>query len=183
MSELSERTGGRAARWLRSLLHRTPLPDGFDGDLDGDERVLAGAPVAGGGHLVITTLGLWVPDGDAHRRIGWHLVSKATWDGRALTVVEADEVGTVSRREPASGSSESMLEPASGSSDGTAVLIADRAPRRFALPEPGRVPEVVHARVTRSVLHSGRDAEGNLVVRRRVPGRDGVRLQIRRSTA
>jgi len=140
-----------------------PLPEGFGGTLDGDERVLASVPVAGGGHLVVTTLGLWPPTGpdEDARRVGWHLVSKATWDGRALTVIEADEVG----------------------SDGDAVVIADRPPQRFPLPEPEQVPELVHARVTRSVLHSQRDAEGNLVVHRRVPGRDGVQMQIRRTTS
>jgi hypothetical protein len=146
--------------WLRRLLGEPP-PEGFDGALEHDERVLGSAPVAGDGQLVVTTLGLWVPSDDGSRRIGWHLVSKATWDGRVLTVIEADEA-----------------------EDATpdAVLIVDRAPQRFPLPEPGKVPELVHARVTRSVLHSQRDSDGNLVVRRRVPGRDGVRLQIRRAT-
>lgn len=146
-------------RWLRRLLGAT-LPEGFDGRLEHDERVLGSAAVAGGGLLVVTTLGLWVPGDDGPRRIGWHLVSKATWDGRALTVIEADEVEDAAP---------------------DAVQIVDRAPQRFPLPEPARVPELVHARVTRSVLHSERDAEGNLMVRRRVPGRDGVRLQIRRA--
>jgi hypothetical protein len=76
-----------------------------------------------------------------------------------LTVIEADEVGR----------------------DGDAVLIADRGPQRFALPEPASVPELVHTRVTRSVLHSERSPSGDLVVRRRVPGRDGVQIQIRRA--
>jgi len=161
ISERGERTGNRAPRWLRRLLGEPP-PDGFDGRLATDERVLGSAPVLGGGHLVLTTLGLWVPDAghDAeHRRIGWHLVSKATWNGKVLTVIEADEVGT----------------------EKAAVLIADREPRRFALPEPARVPELVHVRVTRSVLHSEQTSGGDLVVRRRVPGRDGVRVQIRRA--
>jgi hypothetical protein len=163
-------------RWLYRLLSRlitgTPLPEGFDGTLDGDERVLASAPVRGGGHLVVTTLGLWVPeDGGRHRRIGWHLVSAARWDGRVLTVVEADEVGTVSMSERG---------PAGDPVD-DAVLIADRLPLRFALAEPATVPELVHTRVTRSVLHSERRATGDLVVRRRVPGRDGVQVQVRRA--
>ncbi|HEY3261874.1 MAG TPA: hypothetical protein VGJ95_16690 [Pseudonocardiaceae bacterium] len=153
-------------RWLRRLLGDPP-PEGFDGRLGNDERVLGSAPAAGGRHLVVTTLGLWVPDTAAevedagavwYRRIGWHMISKATWNGRVLTVIEADEVGT----------------------EHDAVLIADREPRRFTLPEPAKVPELVHARVTRSVLHSERADGGDLVVRRKVPGRDGVRVQIRR---
>jgi len=150
-------------RWLRRLMRGASLPEGFGCALAGDERLLTSAPVGDGGHLVVTTLGLWVPASAAeggHRRIGWHLVSKATWDGRAMTVVEADEIGT----------------------DGNAVVIAERPPLRLVLPEPRNVPELVHARVTRSVLHSERNAAGDVVVRRRVPGRDGMLLQVRRST-
>lgn len=149
--------------WLRRVFGGGGVPEGFDGALDGDERVLASAAVSTGGHVVLTPLGLWLPDvpvdGVTHRRVGWHLVSKATWDGQALTVIEADEIGT---------------------EDG-AVLIADRAPQRLPLAEPGTVPEVVHARVTRSVLHSEQASGGGLRVQRRVPGRDGVQVQLRRS--
>jgi hypothetical protein len=77
-----------------------------------------------------------------------------------LHLVEADEIDTV----------------------GEAVLLTDRAPRRFHLPAPGHVPELVRKRVTRSVLTSERrDLAGGsaLFVRRQVPGRDGAQLQIR----
>ena len=50
-------------------------PDGFTGELEPDETVIAHAPVREG-HLVVTSLGLWVP---GPRRIGWHLISKVTW--------------------------------------------------------------------------------------------------------
>jgi hypothetical protein len=139
---------------------RDELPGGFTGELDATERVLASAATPDGRHVVVTSLGLWVPDGDAHRRIGWHLVSTARWDGRALHVIEADEVETA----------------------GSAVLLQDRAPRRIALPAPGHVPELVRKRVTRSVLATERrDVAGGsaLFVRRQVPGRDGVQLQVR----
>lgn len=180
MTERDERAGGRAPRWLRRLLggmlSGDPPPEGFDGPLASDERVLGSAPAAGG-HLVVTTLGLWVPHAEpagssdpaepddraelkqlCHRRIGWHLVSKATWNGRVLTVIEADEIGR----------------------DGDAVLIADRQPLRFTLAEPAAVPELVHARVTRSILHSERSPAGDVVVHRRIPGHDGAQLQVRR---
>jgi hypothetical protein len=105
---------------------------------------------------------LWVPGEQGHRRIGWHLISKAAWDGRTLAVVEADEIGRQDE----------------------AVLIADRPPQRFPLPEPGAIPQVVHTRVTGSVVHSERrqhpDGHGDLLIRRRVPGHDGIQLQIRR---
>lgn len=147
----------------RRLTGRSELPDGFTGRLDESERVLASAATSEGGHLVVTSFGLWVPAIDGYRRIGWHLISTARWDGRALHVIEADEAGTAG--------------PA-----GDAVLLTDRCARRYPLPAPGRVPELVHGRVARSVLASERrqlPGGSALFVRRRVPGRDGVQLQVR----
>jgi hypothetical protein len=146
--------------WWRRITGQPELPDGFTGKLDGSERVLASAATSDGGHLVVTSLGLWICEPAGDRRIGWHLVSTARWDGRMLHLVEADEIDTV----------------------GDAVLLTDRAPRRFRLPAPGHVPELVRKRVTRSVLTSERrDLAGGsaLFVRRQVPGRDGAQLQIR----
>lgn len=154
--------------WWRRLLAGSDAaaPAGFDGALDADERLLGSAPTADG-HLVASTRGLWVPEPGGHRRIGWHLVSKATWDGRALTVVEAEEAGPAEEV---------------GSAEEASVVIADLPPRRFVLAQPGPVPQLVQARVTRSVLHSERTAGGDLVVHRRVPGRDGVLTQLRRAS-
>ncbi|MCP2262449.1 hypothetical protein LX15_006186 [Streptoalloteichus tenebrarius] len=154
---------GPLRRLLARLSGTWQLPEGFPGALAEDENVLAVAEVRGGGHLVATTLGLWLPEGGTVRRVGWHLVSKATWGGGALAVVEADEV-------------EELGEA------GDAVLLADRPARRFALPDPGRVPEVVHARVTGSIRSRHRQelpGGGAWFVQRRVPGRDGVVLQVR----
>ncbi|HVV22025.1 MAG TPA: hypothetical protein VHF06_21510 [Pseudonocardiaceae bacterium] len=136
------------------------LPGDFPGRLVADERVVGVADLADGGHVVATSLGLWLPDGDGVRRIGWHLVSKATWDKGWLTVIEADETGTVSG----------------------AVLLTDRPPRRLRLAKPDRVPEVVHARVTGSIKSSHhRDLPGGgaWVVQRSVAGKDGIVLQVR----
>jgi len=145
----------------RRLTGRAELPSGFTGRLDATERVLAAAPTAGNRHVVVTTFGLWLPEGDdGYRRVGWHLVSTARWDGRALHLVEADEIGMV----------------------GPTVLLADRPARRIPLPSPGHVPEQVQQRVTRSVLASERrDIAGGsaLFVRRQVPGRDGLQRQVR----
>jgi hypothetical protein len=141
----------------RRLLGAEELPAGVTGRLAPDERVLAVAAV-GDGHLVVTSWGLWLPDG---RRVGWHLVSRAAWKGGTLTVVEAEEVGTVA---------------------GSAVLLADRPPRRLRLADPGRVPEVVHARVEGSIRsrhHRELPCGGAWFVQRKVPGRDGVVLQVR----
>ncbi len=150
---------------LRRLLHGDGLPDGFPGRLEPEERVLAMASTADGGHLVLTSWGLWIPEGDEVRRVGWHLVSRASWRNGALALVEADEV-----EEIASG-------------DGPrAVLLADRPARRFRLTEPDRVPEVVHARVEgsfRSRHHRDLPGGGAWFVQRKIAGRDGTVLQVR----
>ncbi|NUT49217.1 MAG: hypothetical protein HOV94_18210 [Saccharothrix sp.] len=129
-------------------------PEGFTGALEADERVLASAAI-GSEWLVATSHGLWLP---GPRRVGWHLVSKATWSGNALAVVEAVEDGTA----------------------GDAVLLRDLPPRRFPLESPGKVPEVVHERVTGSIKSTEHNATvGAWFVQRKVAGRDGVVLQVR----
>ncbi|ROP37794.1 hypothetical protein [Saccharothrix texasensis] len=139
-------------------------PEGFTGSLEADENVLASAPV-GAGWLVATTHGLWLPGPGqpdpgqpGPRRVGWHLISKATWSGSALAVIEAVEDGAA----------------------GGAVLLRDLAPQRFPLESPGKVPEVVHARVTGSIKSREHNATvGAWFVQRKVAGRDGVVLQVR----
>jgi hypothetical protein len=139
------------------------VPADWPGTLVADERVLSFAVLRDGGHLVATSLGLWVPDGpDAtgSRRIGWHLISKATWGEGVLAVVEAEETGTVD----------------------DAVLLADRPPRRFPVATPEHLPEAVHKRVTGSIRtrhHHDLASGGAWFVQRKVAGRDGVVLQVR----
>lgn len=145
---------------VRRLLGREELPPGFDGHLDADERVLATAPLPHGGHVVVTTLGIWLPEPSGARRVGWHHISKATWSSGTIGLAEADEVDTIEG----------------------AVLLADRPVRHLPLAEPGRVPQVVHERVTASVRTRQRlelPGGGAWVVQRKVPGRDGVVLQVR----
>ncbi|MGB9279681.1 MAG: hypothetical protein WCB57_06260 [Pseudonocardiaceae bacterium] len=149
--------------WGRVLRHFSAVPElpaGFTGTLQADEGAITVGELAGGGHLVLTRLGLWVPEGAEFRRIGWHLVSKAVWDTSSLVVTEAVTTGTVDE----------------------AVLLADLPPRRFALAQPGTVPEVVRERVTSSIRSSQRcelPGGGAWIVARRVPGLDGVVLQVR----
>ncbi|OLR95511.1 hypothetical protein BJP25_06645 [Actinokineospora bangkokensis] len=136
------------------------VPKGFAGQLERAENVAAWAPVRGGGHLVATSLGLWVPHEGQARRIGWHLVSKATWAGDHLQVVEADEVDTA----------------------GEAVVLVDRAPVRFDVDEPRKLPQAVHRRVTTSIRSRHREelpGGGAWFVQRKLPGRDGTVLQVR----
>ncbi|GAA3226191.1 hypothetical protein GCM10017691_15590 [Pseudonocardia petroleophila] len=145
---------------IRRVLGRDELPEGFPATLEADERVLAVAVLTGGGHLVVTSWGLWIPadDGDV-RRVGWHLVSRAAWGNGAIELVEAEE------------------ERAGG-----AVLLVDRPVRRLRLADPGRVPEIVHERVTGSIRsrhHRDLPGGGAWFVQRKVPGRDGTVLQVR----
>jgi hypothetical protein len=128
-------------------------PDGFTGSLEPDETVIAHAPVQDG-HLVVTSLGLWVP---GPRRIGWHLISKVKWEG-ALRVVEAREAGQ----------------------EGPVVLLEDLAAQRFAVGEPGRVLRAISQRVEGSIRHRERvESPGVWILQRKIPGRDGVVWQAR----
>lgn len=147
-------------RLLQRLLGREGAPAGSVGTLHADEHVLASAALTGGGHLVATSHGLWFPDGAAPRFVGWHLVSKAAWQGGAIVLVEAVEVESL---------------------DGVVVL-ADQPPRRLGLVAPGRVPKVVHERVTGSIRsrhHRDLPGGGAWFVQRKVAGIDGFVLQVR----
>lgn len=140
-------------RWFRRL---SGLPEGFTGQLAEEETVVA-ACTSGDAAVVVTNLGLWLPGAE---RVGWHLISKATWDGNALSVITAVETGTAGR----------------------AVLLTDRPARRFPLDDPRRVPEAVHRRVTGSIVERHRHelpGGGAWFIRRRVPGQDGAILQVR----
>ena len=140
--------------WLRRKL--TGLPEGFAGRLDANESVAASG-TSGGELVVATSLGLWLP---GEERLGWHLISKATWDGSALTIIAAVESGAA----------------------GAAVLLTDQQPRRYPLEQPGKLPQAVQRRVTQSVVDRHRHelpGGGAWFVRRRVPGQDGTILQVR----
>jgi hypothetical protein len=152
-------------RLFRKLLGREEVPADVARRLAPDERVLAVATLGADQQsddtqLVVTSYGLWLPGDGGARLVGWHLVSKATWGGGALTIVEAEESEAI----------------------GGAVLLSDRPPRRLRLAEPGRVPEMVHARVEGSIRSRHRrdlPGGGAWVVQRKVPGRDGIVLQVR----
>jgi hypothetical protein len=135
-------------------------PADFTGTLDAEESVVGAARCTTGGYLVATSLGLWVPTDDGPRRIGWDLLSKVTWTEGVLVVIEADVTGAA----------------------GGAVLLADRGPRRYPLTDPGRLPHAVHQRVTASIRsrhHRDLPGGGAWFVQRKVPGRDGIVLQVR----
>ena len=128
-------------------------PDGFTGTLEPEETVIASAPVRDG-HLVVTSLGLWVP---GPRRIGWHLISKVKWEG-ALRVVEATEAST----------------------EGPVVLLEDLPAQRFAVDDPGKVLRAISQRVEGSIRHRERvESPGVWILQRKIPGQDGFVWQAR----
>jgi hypothetical protein len=107
------------------------------------------ANVDGARHVVATNLGLWWPD-DPPRRIPWHLIVRATWSERGLTVIEADIVDD--------------------------LLLVDRPPRVAPLATEGKIPPQVRKRVEGSIstTHEVRLDDGPaLVIARRVTGQDG----------
>lgn len=119
--------------------------------LEPDERVLAWGVVVGSReqYVVATNLGLWWPD-EPPRRIPWHLIVRATWTERGLTVVEADVVDD--------------------------LLLVERPPCLAALVAEGKIPPAVRKRVEASIVstHEVRLDDGPArVVARRVTGRDG----------
>ena len=135
-------------------------PPGFNGTLAAEESVVGTAECRTGGHLVATSLGLWVPTDDGDRRIGWHLISKVTWGDDEMVVIEAGETGEA----------------------GEAVLLTDRPAQRYPLVNPGKLPHAVHRRVTGSIRsrhHRDLPGGGAWSVQRKVPGRDGIVLQVR----
>ncbi|MEN3359355.1 MAG: hypothetical protein V7637_3337 [Mycobacteriales bacterium] len=121
-----------------------------------DERVLAWAAAEGGGTVLATQLGLWLPGPDGSERIGWHLVDKVIWRGGTLTVIAAEDTG--------------------------GGMLAELPPRSVRLAEPRDLPPTVRARVERSIgytrHHKLAPGGGVRVVGRRVAGRDGLTWQL-----
>lgn len=136
------------------------LPAELEGLLAEGEEVLGTARTESGGHLAVTPLGLWVPENAGPRRIGWHVISKATWGDGVLAVTEAERLEDT----------------------GDAEVLADHAPVRWRLAAPGKLPRMVRQRVESSIRGRHRKelaSGGAWFVLRKVPGRDGVVLQVR----
>jgi hypothetical protein len=141
--------------WQR--LFRGGVPEQLAGALEHDEHVVASSALRGGGFLFATSHGLWVP---GPRRVGWHQISKVTWRNGTLELIEARQTATA----------------------GDAVLLVDEPPARFVLERAGKLPDVVHGRVNGSIRSRHRrelPGGGAWFVQRKVPGRDGVVLQVR----
>jgi len=125
-----------------------------------DEHVLAWADADGGGPVVATSHGLFLP-GRA-TRLGWHEIHKAAWSGRQLTITPS-----ILLRDDDAGY----------------AVTADGEPEAFALKDPGDVPHEIRQRVTKSVaytaLHPVPGGPAVRVVGRRVPGVNGVTWAVR----
>jgi hypothetical protein len=135
-----------------ALFHRreTP-PSDVLAALPKGERVLSWGSGESGAVVLATPRGLWWPDADGVRLIGWERVDKAVWRDGQLTVIEAD-----------------VLDD---------TLLVDRAPQSVELSVPRDLPATVRKRVESNVVRSElRSVGGGLArfVARRIPGRDGV---------
>lgn len=133
------------------------LPIELRPSLARDERVLAWARVDDRTVVVATNRGLHLP---GYEPLGWHEVHKAAWTGRELTITPA-----------------AVVEEREGY-----LVTADRPAVTVTVPEPGDLPQVVRARVTRSVSFSSHHlvpGGGVRVVARRVPGVDGLSWAVR----
>jgi hypothetical protein len=121
--------------------------------LDRADRVVSWADgPAGATHVVASIRGLWWPEPDGPRLIGWQSITKAVWRDDVLTVTEAD-----------------VLDD---------LLLIDRAPVQLALSVPRGLPPTVRKRVEANIAHTEQVAIGSGLARlvaRRVPGADGLR--------
>jgi hypothetical protein len=139
------------------MFGRRRLPARLRPPLARDERVLAWARVETGGAAVATNLGLYLPE---HEPFGWHEIHKAVWTGRELTIIPGAVVEEYADYQ----------------------VTADQPPVTVVVPDPGDLPQVVRARVTRSVSFSSHHlvpGGGVRVVARRVPGLDGLSWAVR----
>ena len=129
--------------------------------LSADEEILASAQEAAGGWMAATRFGIWkLPPGGEPTLVPWTLISKVTWQAPILHIVRADVAGEL----------------------GGAELIIDRHPYNYEIAQPGKLTDVIHARVRSGIIsstHHEFPGGGGWVVVRRVPGRDGPMAQVR----
>lgn len=139
----------------RLLKGRPPVPASAKRFLETDERELAWASAVTGQVLVATPRGLHIVGEKAHRLVGWHEITKATWGERTMTVIEA--------------------KPLQGNE------IGDEPPWRLEFDEPGGIPVVLRQRVESSVVVTvHRNLAGGVrLIGRKIPGHDGLRWQYR----
>jgi hypothetical protein len=119
--------------------------------LEPGERVVSWADTDDGGVVLATPRGVWWPDGNALRLIGWQYISKAVWRDDVLTVTEGDVDNGI---------------------------IRDRSPVSVRLVVPRDLPPAIRKRVEQNVVSTEvvPVGVGGAVrfVGRRLPGADGV---------
>lgn len=137
---------------MRLFHRRDEPPADVVAKLPRGERIVSWADVAGGEVVLASPAGLWWPEPDGPRLVGWPYIDKAIWRDNRLTVIQADVVDD--------------------------LLLVDREPVSVELTVPRDLPPVVRKRVEANVVRSevlpvpGGSAR---FVARRIPGKDGVR--------
>ena len=145
---------------------RVSLPPALAGRLEADELITAMAESDDGHRLLTTRRGLWVVRLEAAERLGWERVAKAKLELGVLTVVPLDDVSLPEEVGE-------VPEPS---------VVRDGRPWEYRLGRPAKVTDQVHTRVRRSVAasrHLPWPGAGGWVALRRVPGRDGLLVQLR----
>ena len=127
-----------------------------------DEEVLALAQDAGGNCLAATRYGVWkVHVGKDPYLFNWSAISKAKWQPPILQIVIADVVGQI----------------------GGADLIVDRVPMNIEISDSTKLTDIIHNRTRAGIVssehHELPGGGGAWLVVRRVPGQDGVAVQVR----
>ncbi|PZS12396.1 MAG: hypothetical protein DLM57_19045 [Pseudonocardiales bacterium] len=135
-----------------ALFHRREAPPAeVLAQLPKDERVVSWGEAPSGEVVLASSRGLWWPDAQGHRLIGWEHIDKVIWRDGRLTVIEADVVDD--------------------------LLLVDREPMSLELSAPRDLPVAVRKRIEANVVRSELRAVGGGMARfvaRRIPGRDGV---------
>lgn len=136
-----------------ALFHRKDVPPPAAVAMIGrDDRVISWGDTADGSHVLASQRGIWWPEGDGWRLIGWQFVDKAVWREGVLSVIEADVVDE--------------------------TFLMDRAPVHARLAVPRDLPPTIRKRIEANVVRTllepvpGGSAR---YVGRRVPGANGLR--------
>ena len=135
----------------RLLTRRERPPAELVARLAKSERVISWADGRDDAVVLATNRGIWWPDDDGQRFIGWQYVDKAVWRDGVLTLTAADVVDD--------------------------LLLIDLPPVSLELVTPRDLPPMirrrVEANVVRSELHPVVGGSARFVARK-IPGRDGV---------
>jgi hypothetical protein len=119
--------------------------------LDRHERFVSWADTSDGSVVAATSFGLWWPFPDGPRRVPWQYIDKVIWQGRTLTLIEADVEDD--------------------------FLLVERPPVSVTLTVPRDLPPAVRKRVEANIVKSELLAVAGGAVRfvgRRQSGEDGL---------